>query len=66
MRMWLYVINLCMVSRKGISALQLQRELGIGEQNASDGLYTWFLEINEQSLCCFKRHRDLINMIQQV
>lgn len=30
MRMWLYAINLCMVSRKGISALQLQRELGMG------------------------------------
>lgn len=29
-RMWLYAINLCMVSRKGISALQLQRELGMG------------------------------------
>lgn len=30
MRMWLYAINLCMVSRKGVSALQLQRELGMG------------------------------------
>ena len=30
LRMWLYAINLCMVSRKGISALQLQRELGMG------------------------------------
>lgn len=30
LRMWLYAINLCMVSRKCISALQLQRELGMG------------------------------------
>jgi transposase-like protein len=30
LRMWLYAINLCMISRKGISALQLQRELGMG------------------------------------
>lgn len=29
-RMWLYAINLCMVSRKGIAALQLKRELGMG------------------------------------
>lgn len=30
LRMWLYAINLCMISRKGVSALQLQRELGMG------------------------------------
>ena len=30
LRMWLYAINLCMIARKGISALQLQRELGMG------------------------------------
>lgn len=30
LRMWLYAINLVNVSRKGISALQLQRETGIG------------------------------------
>jgi len=30
LRMWLYTINLVNVSRKSISALQLQRELGIG------------------------------------
>jgi lipoate-protein ligase B len=29
LRMWLYAINLVNVSRKGISALQLQRELGM-------------------------------------
>ena len=29
LRMWLYAINLVIVSRKGISALQLQRELGM-------------------------------------
>lgn len=28
-RMWLYAINLVIISRKGISALQLQRELGM-------------------------------------
>lgn len=35
MRMWLYAINLCMVSRKGISALQLQRELGMGSYHSA-------------------------------
>ena len=29
-RMWLYAINLVLIARKGISALQLQRELGMG------------------------------------
>lgn len=29
LRMWLYAINLVIVSKKGISALQLQRELGM-------------------------------------
>jgi transposase-like protein len=29
LRMWLYAINLVIISRKGISALQLQRELGM-------------------------------------
>jgi transposase-like protein len=28
-RMWLYAINLVIISRKGVSAMQLQRELGI-------------------------------------
>ncbi len=30
LRMWLYAMNLVIVSRKGISALQLKRELGMG------------------------------------
>lgn len=30
LRMWLYAINLVNVSRKGVSALQLQREMGMG------------------------------------
>lgn len=30
LRTWLYAINLVLVSRKGISALQLKRELGMG------------------------------------
>jgi len=29
LRMWLYAINLTLISRKGISAMQLQRELGM-------------------------------------
>lgn len=29
LRMWLYAINLVIISRKGISAMQLQRELGM-------------------------------------
>lgn len=29
-RMWLYAINLVLMARKGVSALQIQRELGIG------------------------------------
>ena len=29
LRMWLYAINLIIISRKGVSALQLQRELGM-------------------------------------
>lgn len=29
LRMWLYAINLVIISRKGVSALQLQRELGM-------------------------------------
>lgn len=35
LRMWLYAINLCMISRKGISALQLQRELGMGSYRSA-------------------------------
>lgn len=35
LRMWLYVINLCMVSRTEISALQLQRELGMGSYRSA-------------------------------
>lgn len=30
LRMWLYAMNLVIVARKGVSALQLKRELGIG------------------------------------
>lgn len=30
LRMWLYAMNLVIVSRKGISALQLKRELDVG------------------------------------
>lgn len=35
LRMWLYAINLCMVSRKGVSALQLKRELGMGSYQSA-------------------------------
>jgi transposase-like protein len=35
LRMWLYAINLVNVSRKGISALQLQRELGMKAYNSA-------------------------------
>ncbi|MCL2312337.1 MAG: IS1595 family transposase [Firmicutes bacterium] len=34
-RMWLYAINLTLISRKGISALQLQRELGMKSYKAA-------------------------------
>lgn len=34
-RMWLYAINLVNISRKGVSALQLQRELGIGSYRSA-------------------------------
>lgn len=33
--MWLYAINLCVLARKGISALQLKRELGIGSYSSA-------------------------------
>lgn len=33
--MWLYAINLVLIARKGISALQLQRELGIGSYRSA-------------------------------
>lgn len=35
LRMWLYAINLVIVSRKGISALQLKRELGMGSYQSA-------------------------------
>ena len=35
MRMWFYAIDLCMVARKDISALQLQRELGISSYHSA-------------------------------
>lgn len=34
-RKWLYAINLMMVSRKGVSAIQLQRELGLGSYKSA-------------------------------
>lgn len=34
-RMWLYAMNLVLVSRKGISALQLKRELGMGSYQSA-------------------------------
>lgn len=35
LRMWLYAINLMNISRKGVSASQLKRELGIGSYNSA-------------------------------
>lgn len=35
LRMWLYAMNLMVISRKGISALQLKRELGMGSYNSA-------------------------------
>ena len=35
LRMWLYAINLVNVSRKGVSALQLQREMGMGSYESA-------------------------------
>ncbi|KAA6333976.1 hypothetical protein EZS27_017670 [termite gut metagenome] len=35
LRMWLYAINLVIVSRKGISAMQLKRELGMKTYNSA-------------------------------
>ncbi len=35
LRMWLYAINLVLVARKGISALQLKRELGMGSYQSA-------------------------------
>ncbi len=35
LRMWLYAINLVNVSRKGISAMQLQREMGMGSYRSA-------------------------------
>ncbi len=35
LRMWLYAMNLVIVSRKGISALQLKRELGMGSYQSA-------------------------------
>lgn len=35
LRMWLYAMNLIIVSRKGISALQLKRELGMGSYQSA-------------------------------
>lgn len=34
-RMWLYAINLVIVSKKGVSALQVKRELGMGSYNSA-------------------------------
>ena len=33
--MWLYAMNLVIISRKGISALQLKRELGMGSYQSA-------------------------------
>lgn len=35
LRMWLYAMNLVIISRKGISALQLKRELGMGSYQSA-------------------------------
>lgn len=35
LRMWLYAINLVIISKKGISAMQLQRELGMGSYRSA-------------------------------
>ena len=35
LRMWLYAMNLVLVARKGISALQLKRELGMGSYQSA-------------------------------
>lgn len=35
LRMWLYAMNLVIVSRKGISALQLKREMGMGSYQSA-------------------------------
>lgn len=35
LRMWLYAMNLVIVARKGISALQLKRELGMGSYSSA-------------------------------
>ncbi len=35
LRMWLYAINLVNVSRKGVSAMQLKRELGMGSYQSA-------------------------------
>ena len=35
LRMWLYAINLVIVARKGVSALQLKRELGMGSYQSA-------------------------------
>ena len=34
-RMWLYAMNLVIISRKGISASQLKRELGMGSYQSA-------------------------------
>jgi transposase-like protein len=35
LRMWLYTINKVIISRKGVSALQIQRELGMGSYHSA-------------------------------
>lgn len=35
LRMWLYAMNLVLVARKGISAMQLKRELGMGSYQSA-------------------------------
>ena len=35
LRMWLYAMNLVIIARKGISALQLKRELGMGSYQSA-------------------------------
>ena len=44
LRMWLYAINLVIVSRKGVSALQLRRELGM---NSYKGAWRMLHKIRE-------------------
>lgn len=61
LRMWLYAINLVNVSRKGISALQLKHELGMGSYQSA-----WRMLHRIRSAMANKEYRETFEVIVEI